>query len=154
MAFVRDAVSCSPTPKYLPTIPIETQNDKLVDRIWKLDPEHALRLIFRFRERGIDLAGVDRGQQKDLVVPDDRGRASISVDSDFPSDVLPFAPFGWRRRGFRNTIRFWTSPLVPVLQLDFIEWLSLKLTRQTQKTAKFKKDTEQLAAHGLTTDSE
>ena len=61
--------------------------------VGELNSERTLGLLVRRRQVGIDLAGVDRRQQKDLVVPNNRSRRALPVNRRFPCHILHFAPF-------------------------------------------------------------
>ena len=121
MAFVRDEFGGGLPPDDVAALARETENFKGVGGIRVLDVKDPLGLVFRFWQRGVDDSGVDCGQQEHLVLPDDGCGTSVSVDGDFPLDIVFLAPFDWRRRRSRNAIRFRAAPLVPVVGRQFVE---------------------------------
>ena len=120
-AFVRDQFGGRLAPNFLARFAVEAEHDKLVNRIRVFDAEHALRLILRPRQRGIHLAGIDGGEDENLVAPNDRRGAAVAVNGDFPLDILFLAPLSGRLGGGRNARGAGPAPVMPVVGLGFFK---------------------------------
>ena len=114
MPLMRNTLSRDLSPILFACLPIETENDKLIFRVGMGDAKDTFRLIFRFRECGIDFACIDCREDEDLVLPDNRTGDSFSIDRDLPADVLVLAPLTWWRGGRRNSGDIRSAPLMPV----------------------------------------
>ena len=115
MSLVRDDSSRDFAPELLPGIPVDAEHDHLVARVGMLDPEDPLRLVLRFRQRRIDLAGVDCGREEHLVPPDDGATRAAAFDFGLPAEVLILAPLQWRLRRAGDAVILRAAPLVPIV---------------------------------------
>ena len=118
-AFVRDQFGGCLAPNFLTRFAVEAEHHKFINRIRMFDAEHALRLILWAWQRGIHFAGIDGGEDENLVAPNDRRGAAVALDGDFPLDIFIFAPLRWRLGGGRNARGAGPAPVMPVVGLGF-----------------------------------
>ena len=116
---MRHSFSRSLPPKFFARVFVQTEDYKFVKRIWVLDSKNAFRLVFRLGRRRIDSTCVDCRQQKHFVVPNNGRGISLTLDRDFPSDILAFTPLNWRIRIATNAVGIRASPLMPICFLRF-----------------------------------
>ena len=69
MSFMRNQISGRSSPDFLPGFSVEAQDDETVFRIGMFDSKDPLGLVFGFRQGRINLSGIHRGKQEDLVYP-------------------------------------------------------------------------------------
>ena len=105
-ALVRDLLGQHAAPAFGPGLAVVRQGEEPVGRVRERDAEHAVRLVLRAGLGGVDLAGVDGGEEEDGVAGHDRGGRPAAGDGDLPRDprsrrLRPSSPAG-RRTGRRR----------------------------------------------------